>query len=275
MQPSHASHSRPAWTCRDGAARPLRSRGRNGGEPRDFGRSTVSVRFGDFVFHGDRRQLVRSGADVHLTPKAFNLLALLIERAPAVVSQDRHPRVPLARHIRIGRDAARAGQGATACAGRRPQRQPDKDGAPDRLCLCRRDSRRSRGDEARPGSLLADGGESALRAARRHQRPRPRPTPRSFSTPLASPGVTRKSSSTTAPSRSRISEARTERWSGPTRPRARRAPRRRPDSARDRAAGLPHSRQRALDVQSDSTERGQTMTTCAPQRAFAIDSRQA
>ena len=45
----------------------------------------MSVRFGDFVFHGDRRQLVRSGADVHLTPKAFDLLALLIERAPAVV----------------------------------------------------------------------------------------------------------------------------------------------------------------------------------------------
>ncbi|WP_110173365.1 protein kinase domain-containing protein [Luteitalea pratensis] len=42
-------------------------------------------RFGPFTFHADRRQLLRDGANVHLTPKAFDLLALLIERAPAVV----------------------------------------------------------------------------------------------------------------------------------------------------------------------------------------------
>jgi DNA-binding winged helix-turn-helix (wHTH) protein len=42
-------------------------------------------RFGAFTFHADRRQLLREGANVHLTPKAFDLLALLIERAPAVV----------------------------------------------------------------------------------------------------------------------------------------------------------------------------------------------
>lgn len=47
----------------------------------------TSARFGAFVFHADRRQLLRDGADVHLTPKAFDLLALLIERAPAVVSK--------------------------------------------------------------------------------------------------------------------------------------------------------------------------------------------
>jgi len=43
------------------------------------------VRFGAFAFHADRRQLLRDGDDVHLTPKAFDLLALLIARAPAVV----------------------------------------------------------------------------------------------------------------------------------------------------------------------------------------------
>jgi len=37
-------------------------------------------RFGAFTFHVDRRQLLRDGANVHLTPKAFDLLALLIER---------------------------------------------------------------------------------------------------------------------------------------------------------------------------------------------------
>jgi len=47
----------------------------------------VTVRFSGFTFHTDRRQLLRDGAEVHLTPKAFDLLALLIERAPAVVSK--------------------------------------------------------------------------------------------------------------------------------------------------------------------------------------------
>ena len=45
----------------------------------------MSLQFGAFVFHADRRQLLRDGAEVHLTPKAFDLLALLIARAPAVV----------------------------------------------------------------------------------------------------------------------------------------------------------------------------------------------
>jgi DNA-binding winged helix-turn-helix (wHTH) protein len=45
----------------------------------------VRLQFGPFTFHADRRQLLRDGEEVHLTPKAFDLLALLIERAPAVV----------------------------------------------------------------------------------------------------------------------------------------------------------------------------------------------
>jgi DNA-binding winged helix-turn-helix (wHTH) protein len=45
----------------------------------------VSLQFGAFVFHADRRQLLHDGQDVHLTPKAFDLLALLIQRSPAVV----------------------------------------------------------------------------------------------------------------------------------------------------------------------------------------------
>ena len=47
----------------------------------------TSARFGAFAFHPDRRQLLRDGSEVHLTPKAFDLLALLIEKAPAVVSK--------------------------------------------------------------------------------------------------------------------------------------------------------------------------------------------
>jgi DNA-binding winged helix-turn-helix (wHTH) protein len=65
-----------------------------GGNQGESGGSMVSVRFGAFAFHADRRQLLRHGADVHLTPKAFDLLALLIERAPAVISKaDIHKRL--------------------------------------------------------------------------------------------------------------------------------------------------------------------------------------
>lgn len=54
----------------------------------------LNRRFGAFAFHQDRRQLLRDGVDVHLTPKAFDLLALLIERAPAVVPKsDIHARL--------------------------------------------------------------------------------------------------------------------------------------------------------------------------------------
>jgi DNA-binding winged helix-turn-helix (wHTH) protein len=45
-------------------------------------------RFGDCLFDTATRQLVRGGQPVHLGPKAYELLALLLERAPAVVSKD-------------------------------------------------------------------------------------------------------------------------------------------------------------------------------------------
>jgi DNA-binding winged helix-turn-helix (wHTH) protein len=57
------------------------NRGNSGG-------SIVSVRFGTFEFLADRRQLLHDGAEVHLTPKAFDLLGLLIARAPAVVKRE-------------------------------------------------------------------------------------------------------------------------------------------------------------------------------------------
>ncbi|HZF32140.1 MAG TPA: winged helix-turn-helix domain-containing protein [Gammaproteobacteria bacterium] len=43
------------------------------------------ARFGSFELDGAQRQLRRDGGDVHLTPKAFDLLTLLIEAAPRVV----------------------------------------------------------------------------------------------------------------------------------------------------------------------------------------------
>jgi DNA-binding winged helix-turn-helix (wHTH) protein len=45
----------------------------------------VIVRFGGFELDSERRQLHRDGREIHLTPKAFDLLALLIAEAPRVV----------------------------------------------------------------------------------------------------------------------------------------------------------------------------------------------
>ena len=45
-------------------------------------------RFGTFEFDEGQRQLRRSGEAVHLTPKAFDLLGILLEAAPRVVSKD-------------------------------------------------------------------------------------------------------------------------------------------------------------------------------------------
>jgi len=47
----------------------------------------VKVRFGEFAFDPETRQLTRGDTALHLTPKAFDLLALLVERAPRVVTK--------------------------------------------------------------------------------------------------------------------------------------------------------------------------------------------
>ena len=45
----------------------------------------MTVRFGAFALDSDRRQLTRDDVEIHLTPKAFDLLALLADEAPRVV----------------------------------------------------------------------------------------------------------------------------------------------------------------------------------------------
>lgn len=45
------------------------------------------MRFGAFEFDPVARRLRRDGVDVHLSPKAFELLGVLVEAAPAVVSK--------------------------------------------------------------------------------------------------------------------------------------------------------------------------------------------
>jgi hypothetical protein len=47
----------------------------------------MSLRFGEFVFDEDRRQLLRGIEPVHLEPKAFELLTLLLARRPSALSK--------------------------------------------------------------------------------------------------------------------------------------------------------------------------------------------
>jgi len=47
----------------------------------------MQKRFGDCVLDSETRQLFRAGRPVHLSPKAYGLLELLLERAPRVASK--------------------------------------------------------------------------------------------------------------------------------------------------------------------------------------------
>ena len=47
----------------------------------------MRVRFGDFVLDSEMRQLSASGTEVHLSPKAFDLLCTLVASRPNVVSK--------------------------------------------------------------------------------------------------------------------------------------------------------------------------------------------
>jgi DNA-binding winged helix-turn-helix (wHTH) protein len=47
----------------------------------------MRVAFGRFTFDTDTRELLDAGRRVHLSPKAFDLLALLLDRRPTVVSK--------------------------------------------------------------------------------------------------------------------------------------------------------------------------------------------
>jgi len=54
----------------------------------------VRACFGPFSIDTERRRLEKDGGELHLTPKAFDLLVLLIQAAPKVVSkQDIHARL--------------------------------------------------------------------------------------------------------------------------------------------------------------------------------------
>ena len=47
----------------------------------------MRIRFGDFTFDDDRRQLEKNAEDIHLSPKEFELLKLLIDNRPNALSK--------------------------------------------------------------------------------------------------------------------------------------------------------------------------------------------
>ena len=49
--------------------------------------AVVTLRFGDFELETGARRLMRGGAEIHLTPKAFELLTVLVERRPDALSK--------------------------------------------------------------------------------------------------------------------------------------------------------------------------------------------
>jgi hypothetical protein len=54
----------------------------------------VRTRFGRFTVDSDTRQLLRDGADIHLSPKAFDLLWALIQNRPKVIDKtELHARI--------------------------------------------------------------------------------------------------------------------------------------------------------------------------------------
>jgi DNA-binding winged helix-turn-helix (wHTH) protein len=54
----------------------------------------VKIRFGPFIVDSETRQLLRDQREVHLSPKAFDLLCLLLERRPKVIDKaELHTRI--------------------------------------------------------------------------------------------------------------------------------------------------------------------------------------
>jgi DNA-binding winged helix-turn-helix (wHTH) protein len=47
----------------------------------------MNLSFEDFIFSGDTRQLLRGDVELHLSPKAFDLLRLLLEARPKALSK--------------------------------------------------------------------------------------------------------------------------------------------------------------------------------------------
>src|SRR5262245_60283616 len=77
------------------SAPPLRQRllwARHAGKSQSFDKdsagSRMRVSFGSFVLDSGSRELLKGRSSVHLSPKAFDILEILVARRPNVVSKD-------------------------------------------------------------------------------------------------------------------------------------------------------------------------------------------
>jgi len=61
------------------------SQGSPGGKSGEKNSAPMVIRFGSYQLDSQRRQLSRDGQVLHLTPKAYDLLSLLVEAAPRVI----------------------------------------------------------------------------------------------------------------------------------------------------------------------------------------------
>ena len=138
----------------------------------------MRLRLGDLTFDPDARQLLRGREEVHLSPKAFELLKLLIDAASARAVEERAARAAVAGDVRLrnepGQPDRRDSRGAAATIPRQPRfiRTAHRFGYA--FCGSVADGARRRSGRRCHGVLLADQGRQTAAAPTRREHPGPR-----------------------------------------------------------------------------------------------------
>ena len=92
--------------CHEGAARTISTALPTSKQVQSLERVALRVRFGDYVLDPEARQLFRAGEELHLQPKTFELLDLLVRSRPKA-SASRTSATSLWRDIVVGTPASR------------------------------------------------------------------------------------------------------------------------------------------------------------------------
>ena len=116
----------------------------------------MRVRFGECVLDSITRELLVGRETVHLEPKAFDLLAILIENRPRALSKSGDPREALARHLRLRGNVDESSGGRPLRDRRRRAREAlDPDRVPFRVRLLGLGRDRGRDEEEIPRAAFA------------------------------------------------------------------------------------------------------------------------
>ena len=150
----------------------------------------MQVRFGPFVLDSESRELLRDGPAVPLSPKAFDLLSILVASRPKAISKRRAAGAIVARHVRGREEPRQSGERDSRCDRRRSRQSAiHSDCSPIWVRVSRTgtipERRRARGDVSFrlkwvTGRVTLDEGEHVLGRD---------PTPRSSWTLPGSRGV--------------------------------------------------------------------------------------